>query len=72
MQEKIMLKTIGRTIGDGITLVAVAGLTAGVGTIVAFNIASSIVPTDDPLWVEARCLAGISFSGDEACFEKKL
>lgn len=55
---------------DLATVFVVGCVTAGIGGIVLFNIASTM--PDDPIWEEMRCLAGVSFQNDEQCFAKKL
>lgn len=55
---------------DLLTLGAVGAISASVGAIVLFNIAST-APAD-PMWQEVRCWAGLSFQGDDACFKKRL
>lgn len=67
-----MLKALGRAIGDSVMMAAVGTVTAGIGVLVAFNIATTIVPPKDGLWAEFRCVTGMAFKGDEACFESKL
>ncbi len=55
---------------DLLTLCAVGTITASVGAIVLFNIAST-APAN-PMWQEVRCWTGLSLQGDEACFKKRL
>lgn len=55
---------------DLLTVTAVGAISASVGAIVLFNIAST-APAD-PMWQELRCMAGVSFQGDESCFKKRL
>lgn len=55
---------------DLLTLCAVGTISASVGAIVLFNIAST-APAD-PMWQELRCLADLSFQGDDTCFTKRL
>jgi hypothetical protein len=55
---------------DLLTLGAVGSISASVGAIVLFNIAST-APAD-PMWQEVRCLSGFSFQGDGDCFQKRL
>lgn len=55
---------------DLLTLGVVGTISASVGAIVLFNIAST-APAD-PMWQEVRCLSGLSFQGDGECFKKRL
>lgn len=55
---------------DLLTLCAVGAITASVGAIVLFNIAST-APAN-PMWQEVRCWTGLSLQGDEGCFKKRL
>ena len=55
---------------DLLTLTAVGSISATVGAIVLFNIAST-APAD-PMWQEVRCWTGLSFEGDGECFKKRL
>jgi hypothetical protein len=55
---------------DLLTLGAVGSISATVGAIVLFNIAST-APAD-PMWQEVRCWSGLSFQGDGDCFKKRL
>lgn len=63
---------LGKYLARALTMTSVAALTAGVGGLVVFNIATTIIEPGDPLWPEFRCQTGIPFQGDEACFDKKL
>lgn len=55
---------------DVLTLGAVGTISASVGAIVLFNIVST-APAH-PMWQEIRCWTGLSFQGDELCFNKRL
>lgn len=71
-KEKQMSKLgdVGSGLVDFGTVLVVSGVTACVGALVALNIARSLPA--DPIWAELRCVVGVSFQGDEACFAKKL
>jgi len=64
------LGDVGAGILDFGTVCVVGCVTGSIGLLVAFNISRSL--PDDPIWSEMRCVAGISFQGDDKCFDKKL
>lgn len=66
------MASFGQYMARTATLAGAGAVTMTVVGLVAVNIATTIVPPGDPLWVEVLCKAGIPFEGDEQCFAKRL
>lgn len=45
---------------------------AGIGGIVTYSIASTIVRPEDPLWGDLRCMMGYPLQSEEKCLQLKL
>ena len=57
-----------RTSGAALAATAVAGI----GAIITYSIASTLVPPEDAFWGDLRCLAGYPLQSDEKCLQQKL
>ena len=66
------LKMIGQVSAFAVSAAMGTVVVGAIGVIVAYSIATAMIPTDDPFWGDVRCYAGLPLQTDSACIQDQL